>query len=446
MGPTNLTNFFDQIYCVNLDRRPDRWEAFQERIPDDWPFGPIYHVQALDGQRIPRPKWWSAGPGAWGCYRTHLRLMEDAINNQYQRILIFEDDAVFHSDFAKGVTCFISSLPEKWSIAYLGGQHLKARLHPPIKVNDHVFRPYNVNRTHAYALQLPGLKKVYQHLCGKDWNTGHHIDHHLGRYHQVAKDVYCPAEWLVGQAAGKSNISGKDRKEYFWMPAKKTTVNVNEHPFIAVVGLHSSGSSAIAGLLHHLGVNMGDVLKGRYGDNPDGDCGFEAVGLMGICETILPFPDTKFKIPRGKAWKKLRHWINFRRRIGHKQQVVVGGKYPTLCVLGDHLMSICKDQLYVVNCVRPLEESVVSVVQRTGNKKAMQHQEWLHEEKRKFINKMDQRKVITIDYPRLLANPQRSVKKLVQFLERIGVEPSAKQIKRAIQSIDPSKRTVGVEQ
>ncbi len=42
---------------------------------------------------------------------------------------------------------YVRELPEDWGLAYLGGQHLYAAKHPPKKISDRVYRPYNVNRT-----------------------------------------------------------------------------------------------------------------------------------------------------------------------------------------------------------------------------------------------------------------------------------------------------------
>ncbi len=45
---------------------------------------------------------------------------------------------------------YVRELPEDWGLAYLGGQHLYAAKHPPKKISDRVYDPYNVNRTHAF--------------------------------------------------------------------------------------------------------------------------------------------------------------------------------------------------------------------------------------------------------------------------------------------------------
>ncbi len=250
---------FDRVCCINLDRRPDRWERFVEGLPADWPFRPVERVSAVDGERVPPPGWWRPGSGAWGCYRTHLRLIEDALNQGVNSLLVFEDDALFGKDFASKVRRFLARVPADWGMLYLGGQHLKSKEVPPRAVNEEVCEPYNVNRTHAFALRGPAMKAVYRHLCSNAWRAGHHIDHHLGQFlerHDPRYPVYCPRNWLVGQAGGDSNITPQTFPDRFWDGLGK--IDVNRLPFTAIVGLHSSGSSALAGLAWGLGLYLGE--------------------------------------------------------------------------------------------------------------------------------------------------------------------------------------------
>ena len=301
----DLSKYFERAYCVNLARRPDRWQAFQDRFPSDWPFREVQRVNAVDGRTCKPPGWWSQGGGAWGCYRTHLRLIEQCLNDKIESVLLLEDDALFMEGFASRVREFLAHVPEDWGMLYLGGQHLYVDQSPPARINDWVYQPYNINRTHAFALRGETMREVYRHLCTTDWQRGHHIDHHLGRFHmRRTHKVYCPREWLVGQAEGQSNISGRRPPDRFWAPAERLAT-LDSAPFVAIIGLHSSGSSCVAGVLYHLGVHLGNHLGGYYGNDPNGACGFEAVGLAQLCEAAIPFPTTEYKLSRSEIWKRL---------------------------------------------------------------------------------------------------------------------------------------------
>jgi len=442
-------NCFRKVFCVNLGRRKDRWQRFKAGLPGDWPFAPVARVSAVDGKRVPVPDWWTAGPGAWGCYRTHLRIIENCINGGVESVLILEDDALFCPDFTRRVKDFLRRVPKDWGMLYLGGQHLFINKSPPKEIVPGVFQPYNVNRTHAFALRGKMLRVVYKHLLRKDWMQGQHIDHHLGRLHQRREHpIYCPGEWLVGQAEGQSNISGRNPGDRFWPPAESiASTDPATRPFLAVIGLHSSGSSALAGVLYHLGCHLGNKLGGYYGNDPEGSCGFEAVGLAELCERAIPFPTVDYARKRGQIWSALRGWINEKRREAAKAGTIAAGKYPQLCRMGNQLVSICGEHLYLLHIDRPLEESIESLARRTkkSREEAAAHQKWLEEGKRQLLARVPKERQLTVAYADLVSSPEKEARRVAEFLSRIGYQSEETRIKKAAGYINPSKRHVALE-
>jgi len=99
--------------CINLDRRPERWEAFNRNCP----IRGVHRFPAIDGRRVRPPVWWRQGGGAWGCMLSHIRILEQALTDGLDRrgvVLVLEDDALFPPDFAEQATRFISALPGDW--------------------------------------------------------------------------------------------------------------------------------------------------------------------------------------------------------------------------------------------------------------------------------------------------------------------------------------------
>ena len=432
---------FDRVCCINLKRRADRWDEFLDRVPADFPFGLIERYEAIDGKMAPHPSWWRGGGGAWGCYRSHMRILEECLHAGYDSYLVFEDDATFCDGFAERATEYLDALPDDWGLAYLGGQHLKAKQRPPIKVNDLVYRPFNVNRTHAFAVRgKRTMRLLYQHLNAQEWNSAHHIDHRLGNLHQKRQDpIYTPSEWLCGQAEGTSNVSGRNVPFRKWAPAELLSKNPMRD-FVAVIGLHGSGSSLLAMMLAKLGVHMGNKLTGYHGG--------EAVGLATLCEKIAPFPSTELTMPIGKTRNKLAKWINANRREAAEKKTIGGGKYPHLCALGDHLRGICGDSLRVIHIDRPLEESIKSLKRRSrkatgwlniSDEQAENVQRWLWEEKQKFLAMQEH---LTVSYGDLISNPVVEMDRITEYLK---LEPTAKQYQSALSLVDANKRHVELE-
>lgn len=206
---------FEKAFVINLPFREDRLHKFMRQVPDS--FGEITVWPAVHGDTVRPPKCWTAGNGAWGCYRSHMLILEHCIAHRIHSYVVFEDDALFSTEFDTEFATILEHLPEDWAQFYLGGQLLDEMRYPPIRVNSHIFIPRNVNRTHAFAVHSRGYQQLYDHLCPLPFHTNEHIDHHLGRLHESGTfTVYCPNRWLVGQNEGASNISGRINGIQYW--------------------------------------------------------------------------------------------------------------------------------------------------------------------------------------------------------------------------------------
>lgn len=221
----NLTDWFDRVYVINCAHRPDRLEETKKHLEEtgmansDW----VYYYPAIIGDWTTCPADWGSGWGAWGCLRSHQRILEDVLHTRDDRhamtldnVLILEDDVIFKEDSLEKLNEFMEAVPDDWGQIYLGGQHRRT---PVDTENNNVVIGGSVNRTHAHAINGPSITSVYRHISyATDYRgSSKHIDHQLEVAHR-RKDwpVYCPKEWIAGQRAGSSNISGKTNDTQFW--------------------------------------------------------------------------------------------------------------------------------------------------------------------------------------------------------------------------------------
>jgi hypothetical protein len=447
---------FDRVHVISLARRPDRLERFYRELPADWPFMRPEPFAAIDGQAVPAPTWWRQGKGAWGCYRSHLALIERALNDGIESVLLLEDDALPVADFRARASSFLAALPADWQMVYLGGQLIRLDQGRPQPVNELVLRPNNVHRTHAYAIRgRAALEAIYTHLhAWQTWQNRHHVDHHFGVLHESGRlNVYCPREWLIGQAAGTTDVKadGRHFSERFWRaPIQEASLAAAAVPredptWLVVLGLHSSGSSALAGVCYHLGMHLGSKLGGYYGCDPERRCGFENAKLARICEAAIPFPAIELMQTAGVVAGNLRSWLNRLAADAERMNLQPALKYPLLCRLGNELMAATgpSGKLLVVHADRPLAESIESLVRRCPHRPRARldaHQRWLDEGKREFLAGLPGEWRLDVSYDRLLAEPANVAAAIAEFA---GVEPTAERIARAAAYVDPAQRHVG---
>jgi hypothetical protein len=376
---------------------------------------------------------------------SHIRILEQALADGLDRcggrggvLLVLEDDALFPPDFAERAARFIRALPADWEQAYLGGQHRGLRVRPPQRLNDEVVRPFMVNRTQAYAVRGPFIRQLYQHLC--DWpaharSPRHHVDHRMELLHRSDRhEVYAPATWIVGQAGGPSDISGRVTQDRFWNGWGKGPRQVHRPP-VWVIGLHRSGSSVTAGILHRLGVHMGNRLIGYENRGGRGSGGFEAHGLAMICEQAHPFPSIERAVSVETTRRRLRERIDARQREAAWRGTIMGGKYPHLCFMIDLLLELEPESRFI-HIDRPIEESIRSLVDRSAKARG-----WLRASPEQCeglqralwtarvagLSRIPDRRLLTVHYHDLVANSQRQVDRIARFLGlRVGDEQRAR--------------------
>lgn len=143
----------ERTVVINLDRDDLRLNRFYQALPADWPFSRPVRFPAVDGSRVPAPPWWIAGDAAWGCFRSHQGAIEQALNDRVHSLLVMEDDAVCQPEFLKLFGKFVKELPADWQWVYLGGQHIQRERGLPTRISEHVYRPFNAHRSHAYAFR-----------------------------------------------------------------------------------------------------------------------------------------------------------------------------------------------------------------------------------------------------------------------------------------------------
>lgn len=214
-----------------------------------------------------------------------------------------------------------------------------------------------------------------------------------------------------------------------------------ESPLVAVIGLHSSGSSCLSGVLHHLGLFFGNDCRGYYGSNPDCLCGFESAMLISILEQAMPFPGAIAPKDNKKLLAHLRAFTRTLCTEAANRGTIPAMKYPLLCQAGLALAKLGLDDLRLIHIDRPLEDSIHSLQSREAARfdadVIAAHQNWLYHGKLALLEQA--KRVLTVQYYSLLKNPNVEIKRIVEFL---GLEPDEANLSQAAAYVNPVLRTV----
>jgi GR25 family glycosyltransferase involved in LPS biosynthesis len=163
-----IQKYFGKIFCINLDRRPDRWEHFIKQSKE-FNLTEFERVSAVDGKNIDLSKYpTNLTDGELGLVLTTIKIFEGCLENKYNNVLILEDDCVFEKEILN-VDKYFQNLPPNWDMIYFGGNHnIHGNYPEPVKVNDFVKKVSYTYSSHMIGFnikmyeQILSLLKTYQ--------------------------------------------------------------------------------------------------------------------------------------------------------------------------------------------------------------------------------------------------------------------------------------------
>lgn len=143
-------NFFDQIHCISLKSRDDRYRAAQD----------TFNKLGIKNVKFYRPEKHPTDPTI-GCFESHLHVVKESYEKNHKYILIFEDDAVPTKDYdpsliQEGIN-FMKNNPN-WEIFMLGYGDFALSMVP---VTKNIVK-LQALMGHAYCLSRRGMKKVVE--------------------------------------------------------------------------------------------------------------------------------------------------------------------------------------------------------------------------------------------------------------------------------------------
>jgi hypothetical protein len=196
---------------------------------------------------------------------------------------------------------------------------------------------------------------------------------------------------------------------------------------IAVLGLYRSGSTVVAGVLQHLGVDMGAPFFCEY---------YESEWLSKQLRVWWDEPHLREKVGQPKRVQVLAKWIHQREKAGAKW---VGMKHPLLSLCGDDLLQAWGPDTKFIRCCRPLDESVVSMRKGMGFKGDAEFVQGT------LMTALDRffagRPCLEVTFADMMSNPDRELQRIIEFLE---ITPTSENLAKALKFVQPGQAKVEV--
>lgn len=213
-----INEYFDQVYLLNLDSRPEKLEKVEKRLKavgieyKRWP--------AIDGKTLTKEyEEYQSFPlntyeklilgrkamvslGAMGCLFSYIEIVKDAKDNGYKRVLCLEDDVLFHKEFNDRWERLSQEVPEDWKLLYLGAsQHNWTQVS---SFNDNLYYAQLTDSTFAFGIDHSVFDKFLQHAECKELPVDTYLSTVIQR--RYPKNCFVFSENLIIAELGNSDI------------------------------------------------------------------------------------------------------------------------------------------------------------------------------------------------------------------------------------------------
>jgi len=206
----------DKVYVINLEKDKNKMKSAKEQL-DQQSIG-FERFNAIDGNDISQNIFFSSfcykfcTSGVKGCAASHRSLWQNMINNNYDHILVFEDDIIIDKDFNTKLTLLYNEVPKDFDILYLGSlfycgdnsYYSRARNLKSNKITDNVLHVDGCAGFHGYIIS----KKCAQQFLKETINF-HIDDNAINWIHKYNLKAYALSPSLVNQNLNNSNLSSK---------------------------------------------------------------------------------------------------------------------------------------------------------------------------------------------------------------------------------------------
>jgi hypothetical protein len=165
------------VYVVNMERSGERWRQTRERVvAAGFSEARVRRLVAVDASQPDalEDAWNTLFPmrptldlvkdpefrqyvGKQGCFLSHVKLWKWMVETGTPWVTLFEDDVLFHPDWAKLAPKYYARTPGDWELIYLGSQ-MDFKSTYPIDRGA-------VYCTHAMLLSLTAATRLYAMVC-----------------------------------------------------------------------------------------------------------------------------------------------------------------------------------------------------------------------------------------------------------------------------------------
>ena len=210
MSDKNPFDYFDKIFCINLDSRPDRWEQVQREFDKVGIRNKVERMPAVTKEEaIKKSSYKLKGdiPGQYGCCLSHHKCLEDAVKNNLDSYLVFEDDMILGNSFDSNFN--LGNFNLNWQIFLFG--YVEWNTKSKVNINDQICKIDRFGCTHSVGIKKSAFEILLDNFQRRVIDEKTHRKNWFKRidyfYSFVCSEIYGLRKQMCFQREGFSDIT-----------------------------------------------------------------------------------------------------------------------------------------------------------------------------------------------------------------------------------------------
>ena len=236
-----INNYVNHIYVINLEHDIKRHRyitVLMKKYNINFEFIIVPCLKEEEYSQIGNP---AITIGESGCYLSHMFCLNDAIKNNYDKIIIFEDDIVFHKDFNNLFEKI--TMEQTFDILFLGASDFNFRRINCSLVNrdKYIYHPHIDSSLLRGAFSIFYSSKGYLEVFNNRLINPTFIDNNLIQFSKYFSDTFCVcypniviADLSTTNLEHNFFLTDKIKEDYYYKNCYKGFVNFSDYNYFCI--------------------------------------------------------------------------------------------------------------------------------------------------------------------------------------------------------------------
>lgn len=236
-----INNYVNHIYVINLEydvKRRKYITVLMKKYNINFEFIIVPRLKEEEYLQIGNH---AINIGEAGCYLSHMFCLNDAITNKYDKIIIFEDDIIFHKAFNNLFEKI--TMEQTFDILFLGASDFNFRRinYSLVNRDKHIYHPHTDSTLLRGNFSIFYSSKGYLEVFNNRLINPTFIDNNLIQFSKSFSDTFCVcypniviADLSTTNLEHNFWLTNKIKEDYYYKNCYNGFVNFSDYNYVCI--------------------------------------------------------------------------------------------------------------------------------------------------------------------------------------------------------------------